>query len=221
MTNCVALPAIGIISYLVGGINPAYLISKIKGFDIRDKGSGNAGATNALMLLGKKIGLLIALLDIFKAFILVRVSGLVFPQINLAKEIAGSSCIIGHIFPAHLRFKGGKGLACLGGVILAFSPMCFLIMLLVEVLLALITRYICVVPITASVAFSLIYFLSGGTLTGFAIYLAISSVMFCKHIENMKRIRAGKELRVNYLWDKDGELKRIGESTDKDVNQKG
>lgn len=196
-------------AYLVGGINPAYIKSKRHGFDIRKTGTGNAGASNALLSFGKRAGVFIALIDIFKAFLIVKLSALVFPAVKVSKELAGTGCIVGHMYPAQLRFKGGKGLSCLGGVILAFSPKCFLIMLGAEIVLALIVGYSSVIPITAAVAFPVVYMIFGGCWIGFALYMGAASIMEIKHIENIRRIRAGTEIRVSYLWNKEKELLRI------------
>ena len=196
-------------AYLVGGINPAYIKSKRHGFDIRNTGTGNAGASNALLSFGKRDGVLIALIDIFKAFLIVKLSALAFPAVRISKELAGTGCMVGHMFPVQLRFKGGKGLSCLGGVVLAFSPKCFLIMLGAEIILALIVGYSSVIPITAAVAFPVIYMIFGGCWMGFALYVIAASIMEIKHIENIRRIRAGTEIRVSYLWNKEKELLRI------------
>ena len=196
-------------AYFIGGINPAYIKSKRHSFDIRNTGTGNAGASNALLSFGKRAGVLIALMDIFKAFLVVKLSALAFPAVKISKELAGTGCMVGHMFPVQLRFKGGKGLSCLGRVILAFSPKCFLLMLAVETILALIVGYSAVIPITAAVAFPVIYMIFGGCWMGFALYMIAASIMEIKHIENIRRIRAGTEIKVSYLWNKEKELLRI------------
>lgn len=196
-------------AYLIGGINPAYIKSKRHGFDIRNTGTGNAGASNAILSFGKRVGLLIAFIDIFKAFLVVKLSALAFPTVRISKELAGTGCMVGHMFSVQLRFKGGKGLSCLGGVILAFSPKRFLLMLAAETILALIVGYSAVIPITAAVAFPVIYMIFGGCWMGFALYMIAASIMEIKHIENIRRIRTGTEIRVSYLWNKEKELLRI------------
>ena len=196
-------------AYFIGGINPAYIKSKRHGFDIRNTGTGNAGASNALLSFGKRVGVLIAFMDIFKAFLIVKLSALAFPAVRISKELAGTGCMVGHMFPVQLRFKGGKGLSCLGGVILAFSPKCFFLMLMAETILALIVGYAAVIPITAAVAFPVIYMIFGGCWMGFALYMIAASIMEIKHIENIRRIRAGTEIKVSYLWNKEKELLRI------------
>ena len=97
-----------------------------RGYDIRKKGSGNAGATNLMILEGKKAGAFVMCFDISKAAVSVGLARKLFAQSKFAGEAAGAACILGHMYPALMRFRGGKGLACLGGVILAFGVNDFL-----------------------------------------------------------------------------------------------
>ena len=197
------------IGYIIGCINPAYIISKIKGFDIRERGSGNAGASNAMMTMGKKAGAAIAVLDILKAVFAVLIAVKLFPQVRLAKIIAGCCCILGHIFPVFMKFHGGKGLACLAGFILGYDSRLFLILLICEVIFALVFDYICVIPLSGSVVFTLIYAFTTGDPVGTVILSAVSIVILCKHIENLKRIHNGTEAHISFMWKKDQEIERI------------
>lgn len=198
-----------IIGYLLGNINPAYLAAKVKGFDIRKEGSGNAGASNAVITMGKGIGAASAAFDIVKAYFAVRIAVFLFPQLKFAAELSGTSCIIGHIFPVFMNFKGGKGLASLAGVVLAFSPPLFVVMLLGAIAIAFLTDYICFVAITASIAFPMLYGIMTGSLIGVLIYAVIAVVMPCKHIGNLRRIREGTEAHISFLWRRDEELERL------------
>ena len=110
-----------LISYLIGTVNPAYLFGKRKGVDIKNEGSKNAGASNAVILLGKAIGIICALLDIGKACFAIHFCRRLFPTLANVFAISGTACILGHIFPFYMKFKGGKGLACLGGVVLMYD----------------------------------------------------------------------------------------------------
>lgn len=197
-----------LIGYLIGGINPSYLIARARGFDIRKKGSGNAGASNAVITMGKAAGVFSALFDIFKAWFAVMLAGSLFPAFRFAREIAGTAAILGHIFPIYMQFRGGKGLACLGGVLLAYSPITFLIFLLAELILVLVTDYICVVPITASIVFPFVYGIQTGSRVGALIYGVVALVILLKHLENIRRIRNGTEVRFSYLWKREEELNR-------------
>ena len=198
-----------IFGYLVGSINPAYLIAKYKGFDIRKRGSGNAGASNVVITMGNKAGIITAVFDIFKAFISFRLMAYLFPQAVLAGEAAGAGCIIGHIFPIFMGFRGGKGLATLGGVVLAFDPRVFLILLICEAILVLIVDYICIVPVTASIIFPFMYFRVTDNALGAAIFSLVATVICFKHTENFKRIRSGTEAHFSFLWKKDEEIARL------------
>lgn len=201
--------------YLTGCLNPAYILAKIYGFDIREKGSGNAGASNALITIGKKAGILIALFDIFKAFAAVKLAEMLFHKPVFCGILAGSCCIAGHIFPVFMHFRGGKGLASLGGVVLGYNPRIFLIMLVFSAAIALITDYICFVPITAAVAFPVIYLIFSRDVCGTLILICIGIMIEFKHMENILRIREKKEMHFSYLWRGSKELERINaENTD-------
>jgi glycerol-3-phosphate acyltransferase PlsY len=200
-----------LICYAVGGINPAYIIGRIRGFDIRQKGSGNAGASNAVIVMGKGVGIFSALFDIAKAVVCVKLAVWFFPQIKLAKVLFGTSCVMGHIFPPLMRFRGGKGLACLGGMILAIDWVIFLLLLFLELILVLVVDYICIVPITASAVYPFIYVFRFGSIAGALILGLLAVVIFCKHIENLRRIAKGKEAHFSFLWNRDKELQRLQE----------
>lgn len=210
-----------IIGYLIGTINPSYIIGKIQGFDIRKKGSGNAGASNALIMFGKIVGILCAIFDIAKAsFAVFLTSKIIFPDFKLAFIISSVSVILGHMFPFYMGFKGGKGLACLGGVILMYNWIYFLILLACEIVLVLIVDYICFVPLTASVVFPVCYGIIEKDILGATIFLIATASIFYKHIENLKRIRTKSELHFSYLWNKDKEMERMDENSIKiDTNK--
>lgn len=198
-----------LIGYLIGGINAPYLAGVLQGVDIRKMGSGNAGATNAFLVLGKKTGIFTAFFDIFKAYFAIKLAVFLFRNFAYAGEVAGVSCILGHMFPAVMGFKGGKGLACLGGSVLAFNGRVFLVMLILCLALAVVIDYIVVIPIVASLLFPAVYTVMTGKIFGAMIMLIATAAIWYKHMENFERIRMGKELRFSYLWNKEAELKRI------------
>lgn len=197
MKNLLSGVTIFSVAYLIGGINPAYIISRRKGFDIRKIGTGNLGATNALLAFGQKVGLMVALIDIFKALFIIRLSESVFVQVRLSKEIAGTACILGHVFPVQTRFRGGKGFACLIGVIVGYGTKCFLIFFSAGVILVWLVDYASVVPIITAIAFPFVYLIFGGDLIGFGLYLIVAAVVEVKHIDNIQRIRTGQEMPVS------------------------
>lgn len=198
-----------LVSYLIGSINPAYYFGKKKGINIKKEGSKNAGASNAVILLGKSIGAICALLDIGKACFAIRFCQRLFPTLANVFAVSGTACILGHIFPFYMKFKGGKGLACLGGVVLMYDLKFFFLFLLIEVIIALLTDYICFVPITASVFFPFAYGILTSNAIGALIFGIAAIVILLKHVENIKRIHVGREMRLSFLWNRDNEIKRV------------
>ncbi|MDE7131783.1 MAG: glycerol-3-phosphate 1-O-acyltransferase PlsY [Lachnospiraceae bacterium] len=116
-----------VIGYVLGMFQTAYIYGKLHGIDIRDYGSGNAGTTNTMRVLGTKAGLLVLLCDIVKCILAVVVTDLIFGEshpdmLYLLKIYAATGAILGHNFPFYLHFKGGKGIAATAGMILSFHP---------------------------------------------------------------------------------------------------
>lgn len=200
--------------YLIGSINISYFMGRMRGYDIRKEGSGNAGASNVVIMMGKKIGLIVALLDIFKAFLVCTIVIKLFPDIVYMGPIAGVACILGHIFPFYMQFKGGKGLATLGGTILALDPKLFIILLSISIILAVVVNYIAVVPMSMSIIFAVLYGYTRKSLISFFILMIAAVVMNYKHIDNVKRILAGTEARFSLLWDREGEAIRLNKTYD-------
>lgn len=196
------------LGYALGEINPAYLQGMRKGYDIRKKGTGNAGATNTMLLEGKLAGAFVMLFDMGKAAVSVRLCRKMFPGFRSAGELAGTSAILGHMFPAALDFRGGKGLACIGGTILALGDFPAMLGFAAAVLAK--TRYLCMVPITVSAFYPLYHGLRSGNWQGSAFLGTVALPVFAKHTENLRRIKNNRELKVDFIWDKDGELKRTG-----------
>lgn len=217
MNYLIRLFTCAIFCYVVGTVNPAYIISKIKGFDIRNAGSGNAGGSNALITMGKRIGVLCMVFDIVKAYVAVRLSMSLIPDDVLVPAIATTAVILGHMFPATMGFKGGKGLACLGGSLLAYSPALAMVFLAVELILVFAVNYIVVVPITASLVYPIVYYYIEGSIGG-ALILAIATVAILhKHRLNIRRIKEGKEVHFSFLWNRQKEIDRArGNLTDEE-----
>ena len=201
-----------VIGYLLGNINPAFLFARLKGYDPRVDGSGNAGASNAFILAGKAAFFATAILDILKAFLACRLCRWLFPSLSVSEQIGGVACILGHMFPVTLRFRGGKGLASLGGVILSWDWRAFLALLALAILIAFLTNYICFVAPTMSLLFPALYYIRTRYWPAALVLLIPAIPIFFKHAENIRRIREGTEVRMSYLWNKDGELRRTGRS---------
>jgi len=211
--------------YALGTINPAYIMGKLRGIDIRKDGSKNAGASNALLLLGKFAAVFSAIFDIMKAATAFWLAPVIFAKLPLAAEIAGVAAVIGHIYPFYMKFRGGKGTACLGGLLLAIDWRMLLILLAVEILIAVVTDYLCMVPITASVALPLLYgffgdaglgwlYFADGGWQGAAVLGVATAIILLVNIKNINRILHGTEMHFSYVWskNKDAEIARIREN---------
>lgn len=184
------------IGYGLGCLSPSYFLSKLKKKNLREHGSGNLGATNAFLHLGKKAGILIMIFDILKAVLAVKICQMLFPRYLLAGIIGGFMSVVGHVFPFYLEFKGGKGLACFGGFVLATDWKWFLILLTLGIILALIFNYGCVIPFSAASIYPFANWYKTHSIPSFLVLLMCSMVVFYKHIDNIKKIRAGEELEV-------------------------
>ena len=208
-----------LIGYLLGNFSPAFLFGKMKGYDIRKEGSGNVGATNAFILVGKYAFFITAALDILKAFAAWELCQALFPALAVAGPLAAVACIIGHMYPVFLGFKGGKGLASLGGAILAWHWKWFFLLLAVAIAIAFATRYVCLVAPTMSIVFPACYYWKTGLQSAFLILLIPAIPIFIKHWENFVHIREGTEMRTSFIWNKEAELKRIGRWNEKTIEQ--
>lgn len=198
-----------LISYCICCINPSYIIGRIRGVNVKKSGSKNAGASNALLLFGKTVGVACAIFDILKAFFAIKLCTHIFSDVPCIFAVAAVASILGHIFPFYIKFRGGKGLACLGGAFLAYDWRFFCIMFVIEVVFVLIVNYICFAPLTASVIFPVYYGIMHQDFISALILCIPAVVMFIKHIENLKRIMQGTEVRFSYLWNKGDEAERV------------
>ena len=201
-----------LLGYLLCSVSPAFLIGKIKGYDLRKSGSGNPGASNTVILVGKLAGAFVAVLDILKAACAWWLCAALFPQLRLAGIVGGVGAILGHMYSFWLHFHGGKGLACMGGVILAYDPKSLLILLVVAIAIGVVTHYVCIATVSMSVIWPVYYGLNTAFWLGAGVLLVPALPILLKHLENFRRIRSGEELRLSFLWNKKKELQRIGYS---------
>ncbi len=149
--------------YLCGLLQTSYIYGRLNGIDIREYGSGNAGTTNALRVLGKKAGLVVFLGDVFKAVIaavIVRLimKGIYPNEVYMFIAYAGFGVVLGHNFPFYLKFKGGKGIAATAGVVLGFlDPVIILTCLVVFTIAVAVTRYVSLGSILMVTTFATMY----------------------------------------------------------------
>ena len=203
-----------LLGYLLGSLSPSFLAGKLRGYDVRESGSGNAGASNTVILVGRFAGLIVALLDILKAACAWWLCAALFHELRLSGILGGVGAILGHMFPLWLRFRGGKGLACLGGVILAYDWRTLLLMLAVAIAIGVVTNYVAVATVSMSVIWPVYYGLRTAFWLGAGVLLVPALPIFLRHLVNFRRMRKGEELRLRYLWKKDEELQRIGYTDD-------
>ena len=186
----------GITGYLLGMLSPSALFSKLKRINLRKQGTGNLGATNTALVLGKRYGLAVMIFDILKAYIAVKLAQLFFPLNPAARLISGGAAVIGHIYPFYMGFKGGKGLAAFGGFVLGTDPIIFFMLLLTAVVMMFAVNYTVAMPISASVLFPVVYWVKWGGIAEAVILTLVSAVVIINHIPNVKRIKKGEDVKI-------------------------
>ena len=199
---------VSIIAYLLGSISFSVIFSKkYAGFDVREKGSGNAGTTNMLRTVGKKAALITLVCDILKGVISILLAlliGKIAKEANnsILVQIAGILVIIGHTFPIFFKFKGGKGVATAVGVLLTTNWQIGLICLIFGLVLIALTRMVSLGSITAAILFPiLVLFIKTNYIVegNYFIYSLIIAVMVVfNHRENVKRLLSGTENKLSF-----------------------
>lgn len=182
-----------IIAYFLGNISPATLLARAVGKDIKKEGSGNAGTTNALRVLGKKAAMITLIVDIGKGFIAVKI-GFAFAAPPAAMFCA-LAAFVGHIWPIVFKFKGGKGVAVAFGAILGVNWQLALLALLVVAIVVALTRMVSLGSITAAASFPVFaYFMEPDF---FYIGIVMAVLLIYAHRGNIKRIVKGEESRLS------------------------
>lgn len=182
-----------LIGYLIGTSNMATYLATLKKVDLRAGGSGNPGASNAMILMGWKAGILVGLHDIGKAAAAVLLARYLFPETVLAGVVAGVACVFGHMFPFYLRFRGGKGFASYLGMTLALHWKFALVLLLAVAVITLVTDYIVLGTMTTVISLP-IYCAITQNLLAALILSAASLVIIYRHHDNLVRICRGTEI---------------------------
>lgn len=193
---------IAVIAYLIGSINFSVIISKkVAGFDVREKGSGNAGSTNVLRTVGKKAAIVTLICDILKgvvSILLAKLMGNIWGELDkeLLVQLAGIFVILGHTFPIFFKFKGGKGVATSLGVILTTNWQIGLICLVFALVLMALTQMVSVGSVAAAILYPVLNIFMAGSYTISAIVVAVLVVF--NHRENVKRILSGTENKISF-----------------------
>ena len=201
---------VGIVAYLIGSISFSVIISKkMAGFDVREKGSGNAGATNMLRSVGKKAAILTLLGDALKGVVAILFAIIVgaiakSADKSLLVQIAGILVVVGHTFPVFFGFKGGKGVATSLGVLLMTNWKIGLICLVFALVLMAVTRMVSLGSIGAAVLFPVLvlfihtnFTISEGS-SYFVYSVILAAIVIFNHRANVQRILNGRENKLSF-----------------------
>jgi glycerol-3-phosphate acyltransferase PlsY len=210
-----------LLSYIVGSIPTSIIVSKLKsGIDIRKFGSGNAGGTNVIRVLGWRTGVLVIIFDILKGFIATSVIARLyfdsslpfnnrtpFEDFTVLQIIAGSAAVLGHIWTAFAGFKGGKGIATAGGMFIGIAPIEVLVSLIIFTIVFVISRYVSLGSLSAAIAFPLTMVVRvnifnveiAGYHTLIFFITGISLLVIFTHRANIKRLIEGTENRLTHF----------------------
>jgi len=198
-----------IIAYLFGSIPTAIIAGKLlKNIDIREHGSGNAGATNVFRVLGPKWGIIVLIIDILKGFVPVFwLAALIHPQADTLiyyQILAAISAIAGHVWTIFAGFKGGKGVGTAAGVFLGLAPLPLSAALLIFVIIVAVSRYVSLGSLFGSLCFLLILlvqrFLMQVNIPDILLYLAVIvvAIIWYAHRSNIGRLFKGNENKISF-----------------------
>ena len=197
-----------LLAYLTGAFPSAVWLGKtFFNTDVREYGSGNAGATNTFRVLGKGAGIPVLFMDIFKGWIAVNYVWLISDVSTFSDELFfenqlafGIAAVIGHLFPIYTGFRGGKGIATMLGLLIAIDPYAALFSMSVFIIVLFISRYVSLASMIASLAFPffVMFFLksTNDPLNLFAIFVPILSLI--THQKNIERLLKGEETKVKF-----------------------
>lgn len=185
---CIAL------GYLLGSSSMSHYLSAWKKVDMRARGSGNLGASNALITMGWPAAVAVAVHDIGKSFLAVLLAKILFPGFVLAGVLAGVASVFGHIFPFYLKFKGGKGFASYLGMTIALDWKFAVGLLLAVVVITVVTDYIVMATTTTILVVPVWMGIAAHSLGIALVLLTATSVILWKHRENYVRLARGTEI---------------------------
>lgn len=196
-------------SYLLGSINCGVIISKERyGKDIRESGSGNAGATNMFRTYGKKAAVFTFLGDVLKTAVAILVGRLLLGY--LGAFVAGFFCIIGHAYPIFFKFKGGKGVVCISTMCLLTNPLVFLIMLGIFLIVLFGFKMVSLASVMIMLIYPFVLYNVGSKGPGLHVAIAALGALFViyLHRENIKRIYRHQESTISFFKKKDKKDKK-------------
>lgn len=195
---------VALVAYLIGSINFAIIFSKkFAGFDVREKGSKNAGTTNVLRTVGKGAAALTLICDILKGVVSVLLAMLAAKiwqgtDIEILKYLAGLFAIIGHTFPVYYGFKGGKGVATALGVLLIVNPQIGIICLSFALIIMIATRWVSLGSILAATLFPILTIFMVDNIGAKIISILIGALVIFNHRSNIARLKNGTESKLSF-----------------------
>lgn len=200
MTGYLWLGILGVVAYFIGNISPSTIMARRQGLDIKKEGSGNAGTTNALRVMGKKAGAITCMVDILKGVAAVLIGMLALG--DAGAYLCALCVFLGHVWPIVYKFRGGKGVATAFGAVLAVNPLLALIALAIVAAVVLISRRMSLGSIVGCIAFAVqAAFLE----PGFFVYaLVMAVIMLVKHRANIVRLAHGEEPVMSIFEKKSG-----------------
>jgi acyl phosphate:glycerol-3-phosphate acyltransferase len=184
-----------VVGYLLGSLPFGFLAGRMRGIDLRTVGSGNTGGTNAVRILGPRVGIPVIALDIGKG-VAAALIGDALGGPNVA-VLASVAAVLGHAFPVWLRFRGGKAVATGAGTMLALVPWIGVTVFLIWVVVGLLTRYVSVASLVAAFSYSVLCIASGQPWAITIYTFAGALFVLWRHRANISRLRAGTENRLN------------------------
>jgi glycerol-3-phosphate acyltransferase PlsY len=193
-----------VVSYVLGSTPAGYIAGRARGIDVRTMGSGNIGATNVFRVMGRTAGIAVLAADALKGFVAARCAPLLglylFPNCGAQREdlalAAGVAAILGHNYSFWLRFKGGKGIATTGGVVMAWAPQACLTALALWGLVLAVTRYVSMASIAAAIILPFAVWFFNGSVTMTCAMTGLSLLAIYKHKGNIQRLLNGTENRI-------------------------
>jgi glycerol-3-phosphate acyltransferase PlsY len=211
-----------VLAYLIGSIPTSVWIGRsVFGIDVRERGSKNAGATNAMRVFGWKVGLTVLIMDMLKGWLavnLIHLTNYYIPETGDFIEfqlLLGIAAILGHIFPVYVGFRGGKGVATLFGLILAINPEPTLLCVGIFVITLVVTKYVSLSSMVAGFAFPvMVIFVFKTTTPSLVIFsLIIAGLLLFTHQKNIERLLRREEKKVLFLMSKRRrEMERLKQS---------
>jgi glycerol-3-phosphate acyltransferase PlsY len=199
-----AITILIVFAYLIGSIpSSVWLGKRFYKIDVREFGSGNAGATNTFRVLGKKAGIVVLVCDILKGSLAVLLANLSFYQISSNQFVnlqlaLGISAVVGHVFPVFAGFRGGKGVATILGIVICLTPITSALVLIVFLTVLILTRYVSLSSILAGISYPILlkFILKNDNQTLFIFSIFVSILLVITHKKNISRLLKKQESRV-------------------------